>query len=569
MSENDRPQLSRDGFRKLRKDPSQLGKKVKRFHQKMKNVKPEDLPGMGWQTILFFYRFVILLYEGVYHTELARRASSLTYTTILSIFPMLAIVSFVLSYSYTSENEEQVIEWIQDRFLPTVESRSLENMTESEIETYAQQREFVENIQAMFLDASEEFRRGASRAGIIGLFGLLLTAGILYYSIESVVNQTWRTSHRQRWTKTITNYVTALVFIPIIIGLSIAGSTFALVLLAAPEEAERAGQTLPLGRSFDEDMLTTASLKTDTEPLVEVNEVLETATNPTAAEATPKLDSNAPESAATAEASDESKSLPGWILLVRKFTRYFGFTAPAIPAFINALILAVAFSFIPGTRVYFRYAFLGALIATILWEVARLLFFKYVALSFVNRTLTDLLGVTVIFLIWIYITWLILLLGNLIVYTSQNFTQLWQEKLLGEQVLLDGRLLVAIMVMLAAKFEKQGGGYEEFDLRLRLGLSPEDFDRLLEPLMKKGYVTHMGSTGYQIGRAPEKITVRNVMELGCDVERLPVCLRSKSRVTRAMQQLQEKTINLMGNVTLADLVQRPGDSEEILKPLPE
>src|SRR5690606_35199696 len=95
-----------------------------------------------------------------------------------------------------------------------------------------------------------------------------------------------------------------------------------------------------------------------------------------------------------------------------------------VPAVFNSLILAAAYMFIPQAKVEWHFALLGGFIAGFLWEAAKLSFFAYLYMSTVQRAMIQSLGALPIFLIWIYFTWLVFLVGNQIVYVAQNFTRL-------------------------------------------------------------------------------------------------------------------------------------------------
>ena len=66
---------------------------------------------------------------------------------------------------------------------------------------------------------------------------------------------------------------------------------------------------------------------------------------------------------------------------------------------------------IPFTRVRMRSALLGATIGSILWEVGKNLFANSIGQSVRYSTIYGSLAAVPIFLIWLYITWIIVLLG--------------------------------------------------------------------------------------------------------------------------------------------------------------
>lgn len=490
-----------------------LRKRVVKIHRDLETADDRGLFTARARLTVRIYRFFVLLFAGITRTELTRRAAALTYTTILSIFPLLAVITASASVFYTPEKEQELMGWIEKQFLPTMEVEDEEEpipLTEEEYQLFEQREKASQNLRSMISGISQKFRDNAAKVGVFGFIGLLLTCGLLYYSIESVVNMTWQTEHRSRIAQTITSFITVLVFAPIILALSVTSSTVAIMLLS-PETPEATEQVSP------------------------------------AAQETQGADG--------AAGAPKKKEVSKTLQKVRSVTRNFGFLLPYISLLLNAVILGLAYSFLPKTKVFLRYSFLGGLITAILWQVARQLFVIYIGASSTNKTLADALGVSVIFLIWIYITWMILLLGNLLVFTMQNYEMLWAERRTGEQMLLDARLLVAMMVVLGRHFMHTGGGYSEVDIRARLGLQQRQFDQLMKPLRDSGLVTGLANDSYQIAHPPEQIAVRDILALGCDISALPVSKKARAAALGSFDWLQNQSLQQVGETTLAELLE--------------
>lgn len=504
-----------DGFEsEKKKKVAELSSRLASFHSYLKNADLSDLPGRGKRASINAYRFFILLYEKFLETDLPRNAAALTYTSILTVFPLLAIISFAFSIVYTPEREQESLLWIQEQFLPTVDNDQPLTAAESElVERHA--AEFTLQAQELFSDVIAKFRESKAGIGAFGFIGLLIACGVLYYTIEVTVNRVWQATHRGTWIRVFTNFVTVLALAPVIIGLSITTTGIALALL-------------------DEDP-----------------------------NAKPEFAVPRPEETKAAEEGESVVKEPSWldtaIPKLRTFTTAFGFAMPLIPVVMNALLLAVAFSFIPRTRVSFAYALLGGLTASLLWETAKYLFFYYVYATFVNQTLADALGIGFIFLLWLYITWIILLVGNLVVYTSQNFAELWSEKMIVDQTLFDARLIVAIMVILARRFHTQGGGMTEYELRTRLGVPQHAFIELIGKLQRRGFVSPEASDAYQLARPAEQIYVRELLAAGCDMSMLPIARRGSASIREVFEWFQRRSEDVAGEAALSDMLSSETD----------
>ncbi len=75
---------------------------------------------------------------------------------------------------------------------------------------------------------------------------------------------------------------------------------------------------------------------------------------------------------------------------------------------------------VPFTKVYWRPAILGGLVAGTLWEMAKVGFGVYVAKAVNINMIYGSLGVLPLFLVWLYLTWAIALLGAQISYVAQQ-----------------------------------------------------------------------------------------------------------------------------------------------------
>jgi membrane protein len=75
---------------------------------------------------------------------------------------------------------------------------------------------------------------------------------------------------------------------------------------------------------------------------------------------------------------------------------------------------------LPNTRVYFRDAVLGAFVAAILFEVAKSGFAYYVSTFSTYQFIYGAVAAVPIFLVWIYVSWLIVLFGAVVSYIKQR-----------------------------------------------------------------------------------------------------------------------------------------------------
>jgi membrane protein len=485
------------------------------------------------------------------NNQIWQRASALTYTTILSLFPLLMVLSSVASVFYTEEQEEQLISWVTEQFSPANPSvleeflgRGADNgkPTNDQLATEIKVKDTAvaiaegnavapmpaaEDFATAIRDMSTSFRSAAGGLGFAGILGLFITTLLLYKSIEQAFEAAWETSHVSSLTRTVTGFTFLVVIAPVILGLSITLSSFVVTIL---------GGTAPAAASLLSSTPTAAST-----PVVIAEEGA-------AVE---------PEVVPEPEPVGPPTGIRRYLLML-------------VPAIFNSLILAAAYSYFPQANVQWRYALLGGFIAGFLWEAAKLLFFAYIFMSTANRAMLQSVGVLPIFLIWIYFTWLLFLVGNQVVYVSQNFLRLRLHHFgPSTRTYLDGRLLVAITMLVADAFERGKGGIEHDELGMLLRVPPREFDRAMGILTKHQLIELTQDGRYTLRRPADRIQVDALLNLGCDP--ISVCVRKglvdHPAVSRALAGIQDQILGVGRGRSLRDLLNaRRESTDSVAKP---
>lgn len=99
---------------------------------------------------------------------------------------------------------------------------------------------------------------------------------------------------------------------------------------------------------------------------------------------------------------------------------YLGHAPFLLPWLMSSLAMAVMYSILPNTRVPFRYALLGGLVGGALFECTKLGFTYYVTEVANYEKIYGALSTLPVFLIWLYLIWVVVLLGAEIVYCLQH-----------------------------------------------------------------------------------------------------------------------------------------------------
>ncbi len=112
----------------------------------------------------------------------------------------------------------------------------------------------------------------------------------------------------------------------------------------------------------------------------------------------------------------------------QEYSYLLGFTLKAIPYLLTFIVFFAVYKLIPNTTVHFRPAFIGALVAAVLFEVAKLIFNYYILNWGSYTVIYGALATIPIFLFWLYVTWIIVLLGSVVAYSIQYPKEIHSEK---------------------------------------------------------------------------------------------------------------------------------------------
>ena len=116
---------------------------------------------------------------------------------------------------------------------------------------------------------------------------------------------------------------------------------------------------------------------------------------------------------ASFQASDAFKALAATVPIV-------GWIARLVPVVLTCVSFTLLYHFMPNTRVPIASAALGGLVAGLLWSVAQQLYAVYAANAISYSAIYGSLGVVPLFIIWLYVSWTVALLGATLTFAVQS-----------------------------------------------------------------------------------------------------------------------------------------------------
>lgn len=221
--------------------------------------------------------------------------------------------------------------------------------------------------------------------------------------------------------------------------------------------------------------------------------------------------------------------------------------------------------FIPNSRVRVGSALAGGVVGGIVWQTAGWVFAAFVASSGKYAAIYSGLAILVLFMIWLYLSWLILLFGASVAFYTQHPEYLYARG--GEPRLsnrMRERLALSVMSLVTERFVAGERMPSASELTARLGVPVHALQIVLDALESAGLIAQGANEPpvYLLARDPAQIPVSLVLDTvrAAGEERFlsPEGLPAPQPVDAMIAQVQSAVRTSLGEMTVRDLVARDG-----------
>jgi membrane protein len=171
---------------------------------------------------------------------------------------------------------------------------------------------------------------------------------------------------------------------------------------------------------------------------------------------------------------------------------------------------------VPNLRVRWYAALAGALTTGFALEGLKWAFVHFAKQALLNSYggVYGPLALVPLMLLWIYVSWWLVLLGVEIANAIQNLKLLEaEERRRSDDEPINGLVATQILALVAANFEKGGRGVDRATLSREFGLSVEVIDRVASRLRGKGLLAQVAGDreGFIPGRTANRISLEEVL----------------------------------------------------------
>ncbi|MBO0736183.1 MAG: YihY family inner membrane protein [Alphaproteobacteria bacterium] len=205
--------------------------------------------------------------------------------------------------------------------------------------------------------------------------------------------------------------------------------------------------------------------------------------------------------------------------------------ARAVPALLEFITLTLLYCLIPNCEVRWRDGALGALLATTTLEILKRGFTVYVSASSFYQTVYGALAIIPIFLLWMYISWMAVLLGAVVAAALPN----WRvDERIGKIPSGGVRLGFSLALIVSlARAQRRGAAKSTSALAGELGVATTVIDEHMKPLANAGFVAHTQDGRWVLAWNPETATLHDLYE----ALQLPLAGRWTDQVSAPWQRL--------------------------------
>lgn len=230
-----------------------------------------------------------------------------------------------------------------------------------------------------------------------------------------------------------------------------------------------------------------------------------------------------------------------------------------VPYLLVTLAFTFVYGFIPNTKVKVSAAFVGGVTAGALWGTVGALFASFVASSANYKAIYSGFAVAMVGLIWLYISWLILLLGAKVAFYFQHPEYLRRGK---QQVAMTNQLrersALVVMQLVAEDFRRGDGNWKLNDLAKWMGLPGLSLAPIVKQLEKSGLLLATEQEVFVPGRDPAEISVADILAAirGSREPEPHSELRATAQVDTLMKGVDEAIAGFTADCSLRELVDR-------------
>jgi membrane protein len=231
------------------------------------------------------------------------------------------------------------------------------------------------------------------------------------------------------------------------------------------------------------------------------------------------------------------------------------------------LLVAGAITFIylvvPNEKVRLKSAFTGAVVAALLWKLTGWVFKSFIAGSTNYSAIYSGFAILIVFMIWLYLSWLILLVGATVAFYHQHPERTSsRQQVMRLSSRLREKIALLVMLRIAQSFHYDSDKFTRQKLGKNLDIATEALSLVITPLQQHGLLTESSDRNpvYLPGRSLEHIKIKEIWDaVRCAQESAhlnPDNVASDQAIDSLLNSIDESIAATLDDISLLDLVKR-------------
>lgn len=207
-----------------------------------------------------------------------------------------------------------------------------------------------------------------------------------------------------------------------------------------------------------------------------------------------------------------NESIMQWLSQNSVFDPIFSATSKLTPYLLVTGVFTFLYWYMPNTRVTFRAALVGGIAGGFLWATVGMLFAAFLSSSGSREAIYASFAIAITALIWLYLNWLILLIGSQIAFYFQNpaYLRIGRRDPRLSNAMRE-RLALNIMYLVGKEFRQPADGIDLRAISRKLRIPSITLAPVAAGLEARGLLTTNENEALLPGREMSRITLADIL----------------------------------------------------------
>jgi membrane protein len=239
-----------------------------------------------------------------------------------------------------------------------------------------------------------------------------------------------------------------------------------------------------------------------------------------------------------------------------------------VPFVFVLIVFTIIYMIIPNTRVNIKSAVVGGVSAGVAWHATSWIFHAAVASSTKYAAIYSSLAVLIIFMIWLYLNWLIVLIGAQITFCHQNLRFLTLKKeVFNLSTKLKEKLTLIIMYLIGYNYYFDLTRWNIDSLTERLRLPYEPIEDVVNELAQNKLIIETGDDPpcFVPSRALEKISLKEIVDAtrtNYETDLVEKKYLSMPEADQVAEKIDNAINRALGGLSLKDMINAEVSSDD-------